>query len=214
MRNWLAQFYQKCSAELTSKPVDSVKQTYDVLYALTPFRTALCSKDDDGSYCVTKVPAASGLKNAISTGGSSVLTPGEIMNSLSQKAPTVVRRADTTALLPNITTFKNTNILFLFLQPECKTCTRNVLASYLDFESNTPYAPGLGQSVLLASQTVLYDNVTNTCGKPFLSGAVQAAGGLSGGTLSSSAIHNVVSASQGFVVVGVCMLAMVVSSIV
>jgi len=225
MRNQLAQFSAQCYTELTSNPVAAVKQIYDVLYVLTPLRTAICSKDDNGSFCVTELPASNGLKNAISAGGSSASTPSDIMNALFQTSPTVARRASTAALVPNITTYQKTNLPFLFLQPasgtqsalqsnsQCSTCTRDIMTAYINFESNTPYAPGLAGSLLLASQQKLYDAITNTCGKSFLSGAVQAAGGLSGGTLSSGAVHNVATASQGFVAVGMGVLAVVVSSI-
>jgi len=223
MRNWLTQFYAKCPAELTSKPVAAVKQIYDILYVLAPLRTVICCKDDNGSFCATKLPASNGLKNAISAGGSSTLTPSDIINTLVQKpSSALARRASTTALVPNITTYQNTNLPFLFLQPasgaqsalqsssQCTTCTRNIMTAYINFESDSPYAPGLGQSVLLAPQQKLYNAVTNTCGATFLSGVVQAAGGLSGGTLPSGATHNVVTLSYGFVAV---VLAVVVSSI-
>jgi hypothetical protein len=222
MRKWLTQFYAQCRTELTSNPVAAVKQIYDVLYASNPLRTAICSKDDNGSYCVTKLPASNGLKNALSTGGSPALTPSDLV----QKQSTPARRAATTALVPNITTYQNTNLLFLFLQPDssaqsslqsssqCTACTRNIMTAYINFESVTPYGLGLANSLLLAGQQKLYDAVTNTCGKTFLSGVVQAAGGLSsGGPLSSGAMQSVVTVSQGFLAVGMGVLAVLVSSI-
>jgi len=224
MRARLTQFYTKCPAELTSKPVATVKQIYDVLYTLSPLRTAICAKDDSGSFCVTNLPASNGLKNAISNGGSSALTPNDIIGALVQKSPAFARRAPTTALIPNITTYQSTNLPFLFLQPasgpqpalqssnQCTACTRNIMTAYINFESNTPYAPGLANSLLLAAQQNLYNAITNTCGKTFLSGVVQAAGGLSGGTLSSGATHSVATVSQGFVAVGMGVLAVVVFS--
>ena len=226
MRKWLTQFYAQCRTELTSNPVAAVKQIYDVLYASNPLRTAICSKDDNGSFCVTKLPASNGLKNALSNGGSSAMTPTDVMNALVQGQSTHARRAATTALVPNITTYQNTNLPFLFLQPadgaqsslqsssQCTACTRNIMTAYINFESDTPYGPGLGGSLLLAGQQKLYDAITNTCGKTFLSGVVQAAGGLSsgGGPLSSGAMQSVVTVSQGFVAVGMGVLAVLVSS--
>jgi len=222
MRKWLSQFYQECSAELTSKPVDRVKELYDIMYMLTPLRTALCSKNDNGTYCVTQLPASNGLKGAISTSGSSV---GEnLVNSLVQKV-SITRRADTTVTLPNVTTFQTTNLPFLFLKPaggdqaalssddQCSTCTRNIMTAYINFESDTPYGPGLGESTLLGSQNKLYQAITHTCGGTFLSGVVQAAGGLSGGGLSSGAMQNVVTVSQSLVATGMGVLAVVVSSV-
>lgn len=220
MRTWLTRFYGNCSAELTSNPVTAVKQIYDALYALTPLKIAICSKDDSGKFCATELAASNGLKNAMSAGGSS-MTPSNIINALAQTSPT----ASTPALVPNTTTYQDTNLLFLFLQPtsgsqsalqsnnQCTACTRNIMTSYMNFESDTPYGPGLDKSGLLAGQQKLYDAITNTCGNSFLSGAVQAAGGLSGGTLSSGATYNVVTVSQGLVAVGMGVLAVVVSSI-
>ena len=57
------------------------------------------------------------------------------------------------------------------------------------FESAIPYAPGLGHGPLMSGQTQLYLAVQNTCGATFLSGAVQAAGGLSGGIMKGAAIN-------------------------
>ena len=223
MRTRLTQFYSQCSAELTSKPVAAVTQIYDVLYTLTPFRTAICSKDDSGSFCATNLPASNGLKSAISA-GSPALTPNDIIKALVQTSPALASRASTTALVPNITTYQNTDLIFLFLQPasgsqaalqsssQCTACTRNIMTAYINFESDTPYAIGLAKSLLLAPQQTLYNAITNTCGKTFLSGVVQAAGGLSGGTLPSGAMRNVATVSQGFVAVGMGILAVVIFS--
>jgi hypothetical protein len=215
MRQRLTQFYASCPTEITTNP--AVKLPYDVLYALYPLWTALCAKDDNGGYCATQLPASNGLKNAISTGGSSALS--NLINSLAEKAPTGA------GIVPNITTYQNTNIPFLFLQPssdsqaalpsnsDCTTCTRNILTAYVNALSTIPYGPGLAASLLLAGQPKLYSAVTNTCGANFLSGVVQAAGGLSGGTLSSGAMQNVVTLSQEFAAVGMGILAIMVSSI-
>lgn len=98
----------------------------------------------------------------------------------------------TTALVPNTTTYQDTNLPFMFLQPSmpsselCTTCARNILTAYIDFESSSPYAPGLSNSLLFAGQISLYNNVTSKCGQSFLNGAVQAAGGLSSGLLSGA----------------------------
>jgi hypothetical protein len=99
----------------------------------------------------------------------------------------------TTALIPNVTTYQDTNLVFLFLEPSmtftqlCTTCTRNILTPYITFESSLPYAPGLNNSLLLKGQSALYNYILSTCPTGFLSGAVQAAGGLSNGILASSA---------------------------
>lgn len=94
------------------------------------------------------------------------------------------RRSSSPALTPNMTTFGSSNIAFLLISPDlpsstlCTPCTRNVLTSYINFESSVPYAPGLPSSQLFPGQSDLYNAVQRTCGASFLSGAVQAAGGL------------------------------------
>jgi hypothetical protein len=200
MRQWLTAFFASCRSEIMSDSV--VKQLYDTVYVLFPLWTAICSKDDNGSYCITKLPSSNGLKNATSTGGLS-----KLLASLAQNATV----GTGTTLVPNITTLQSTNLPFLFIQPEsgsqaalasnsyCTACTRNILTAYVNFESAIPYGPGMAQSIILAGQQSLYNAVTNTCGATFLSGVVQAAGGLAGGTLSSGAMQNMATLSQGFI---------------
>jgi hypothetical protein len=107
------------------------------------------------------------------------------------------RRADVSAILPNMTTYHDTNLPFLFFTPSldktklCTACSRNVLTAYMNFESNVPYGPGLSQSQLLDTQSALYNAIQDQCPAGFLSGAVQAAGGLSSGLFSSAAISTV-----------------------
>jgi len=60
----------------------------------------------------------------------------------------------------------------------------------MTFESNVAYAPGLGNSQILDTQPSLYDAVKSKCPASFLSGAVQAAGGLGKG-LSSAAVTTI-----------------------
>jgi hypothetical protein len=165
----LSSFYAACSAELISNPNADVIRTYDVFYALTPFREAVCTKADNDKYCVTQM--------STSSSSSGVYKRGD---------------AQTPAIIPNTTTYRESNLLFLFLKPQtpsaqlCTTCTRNVLMSYINFETNVPYAPGLGKSPCMGGQPELYNAVQSTCGKNFFSGAVQAAGGISSGVLGNS----------------------------
>jgi len=60
------------------------------------------------------------------------------------------------------------------------------MTSYISWESDVPYGPGLSSSTLLAGQTPLYQDIISTCGKSFLSSAVTAAGGISGGVLGGA----------------------------
>ncbi|KAH9886719.1 hypothetical protein C8Q73DRAFT_715070 [Cubamyces lactineus] len=185
IRSKLADFYQNCTAELSSSPNQDVVKIYDVLYALIPLKNAVCSKDDSGDYCVSKIAqnASSSAASTLSNIASYVSTPLDSKSAVSRRA--TVQSIVATA--PNATTFANNNLLFLMLQPDlpsaslCTSCTRNILTSYISFESSTPYGPGLSSSALLSGQTKLYEGVQETCGANFLSGAVAAAAGLSGG---------------------------------
>jgi hypothetical protein len=97
-----------------------------------------------------------------------------------------------------MSTFNEKNIEFLLYNSGldasvlCTTCAAQILTAYMTFESNVVYGPGLSVSLLLNTQPALYEAVKNKCPGNFLSGAVQAAGGLSSGTLSSGALATAV----------------------
>lgn len=75
----------------------------------------------------------------------------------------------------------------------CNTCLRNVLSAYIAAEEAVPYGPGdISQSPMLGNQNDLYNSATSVCGSNFLTGSVQAAGGLGDGIVAASgAIPNV-----------------------
>ncbi|KAF8628582.1 hypothetical protein AX17_005978 [Amanita inopinata Kibby_2008] len=218
IRGKLAAFYSACSAELTINSVPGVNQIYDVLYTLLPFKKAICSKNDNDNYCILQQKNSatpSGLHNAIAVPASS--NPQDVMNHLSIKVP-LQRRGNIEAVAPNVTTFRNTNLPFLFLKPDldaatlCTSCTRQIFMSYFNFETVSPYAPGLTKSTLLGGQLDLYKGIQNTCGQNFLQTNVQAAGGISGDSLFSGAAHTANSGNWVItMVLGVAML--VVTSI-
>lgn len=166
IRGTLANFYSACQTELTSSLNEDVLDYYDMLYTLPPMTQAICSKDDSGKYCATEItgtaPSASSLFSS----------------------------NDQQVISPNFATLQSSNAAFLFLTPSlssdklCVPCTRNIIIPYISFESDISYAPGLPNSRLLGGQSALYEGVQNTCGASFLSGAVQAAGSLSGGVVA------------------------------
>lgn len=92
--------------------------------------------------------------------------------------------------MPNEGTFSSKNLAFLLYQSSgqlCTTCLRNVLSAYIAHEEAVPYAPGdLSQSPMLGGQNDLYNAATSQCGSNFLSGSVQAAGGLGDGIVAAS----------------------------
>jgi hypothetical protein len=163
----LSAFYSACTAELTSSPNTEVILMYDTIYGLVPFRNAMCVKDDSGAFC----------KGASSSAAASV-----------QK---VLGSTAAGVSFPNPAAWASSNIAYLFLtspvtSAQCDTCTKGVLTAYTSFEADQSYAPGLGASVLFKGQTALYQSVNSVCTSSFLSGSVQAAGGIGNSVVGSA----------------------------
>lgn len=189
LRTQLTNFYSACPNELTSSPNSDVIRAYDVLFALYPFSQAICSKDDNGSYCVIETgPTSNNTQSLLSSGGSSPAA-----NLWEPVSGGNTRRDQEQVIIPNMQQFRTANLVFLGLLPSltesqlCTTCTRNVLNQYIQFMSSIPYAPGISNSPLMGGETDLYNAVQQKCGTAFLSGSVQAAGGIAGGILSGGA---------------------------
>ncbi|KAI0076984.1 hypothetical protein K474DRAFT_1707668 [Panus rudis PR-1116 ss-1] len=184
IRSKLADFYTNCNPELTSQKNDAVVAHYDALYAVSPLRTSICSKDDSGAYCATRNPTTTSVSSLYST-----------TDNNGQKVFTV-----------NRSTFLSSNLAFLFLNSGsdkdhlCSACSRQAMTAFVSWESNSPYAPGIAQSGILAGQSDLYNAIQQTCGANFLQGAVQAAGSLSDGVISGK--KNGAARSVGSVNVG------------
>ncbi|KAF9074392.1 hypothetical protein BDP27DRAFT_1381258 [Rhodocollybia butyracea] len=179
----LSTFASGCSSELTSNK--DITRLYDVMYIMSPMMTAMCSKGDNGNYCVLPSSSTSSSASASPSGVSVATEASQAQQFISTSAGTV-----------NDTTFATYNIPFMFLptnisSAQCNTCTRNVMTAYINWESDCPYAPGLSQSTLLITQNPLYSSVTNICGSNFLSGVVQAAGGLGTGSSSNGSLRSV-----------------------
>jgi len=192
IRSQLTDFYAACSNELTSSPNSDVIRAYDVLYVLYPLSRAVCTKADSGKYCVLEVGSTSNTgKSLLASSGSTDSSPADgLWLPLTSKHS---RRGEQQVIIPNLEQFKSENLVFLGIQPTlsaeelCLPCTRNVLNEYIQFTSSLPYAPGIGNSPLMGGETELYKAVQEKCGAPFLSGSVQAAGGISGGILDNGA---------------------------
>jgi len=191
LRSKLTDFYTACPNELTSSPNSDVIRAYDVLYVLHPFSRAVTSKDDSGTYCVLAIGSSSNSTKTLLSSSSTGEPSDGLWTSLNANGNS--RRGQEQVIIPNVQEFKTLNLVFLGLQPTlpadqlCKTCTRNVLNAYIQFMSNIPYAAGPANSPLMSGETELYTAVQQKCGAPFLSGSVQAAGGISDGIVSSGA---------------------------
>ncbi|WVR08993.1 hypothetical protein IAU60_006053 [Kwoniella sp. DSM 27419] len=87
-----------------------------------------------------------------------------------------------TVIAPNVTTYKSTNLPFLFLQPDmassalCTPCTREVFVAYVKWETQVPYALGLKQSPILGGQSALWNAINSTCGQPFINAIMSQVG--------------------------------------
>ncbi|KAJ8489372.1 hypothetical protein ONZ45_g13614 [Pleurotus djamor] len=175
---------------------EAVRDFYAVLYLIKPFLSALCTKNDNGDYCVikSKLPGSSsatpsGLSNNIANTGPA---PLDVQDYLVAN-PSLTRRAPTAALVPNTTTYAESGLPYFFLSPAdsadtlCTPCTRNIMTSYINYQSSVPYAGTLDQSPIFKHQPELYSAISDKCGSSFLGGAVQAAGGLKGGILGNGA---------------------------
>jgi hypothetical protein len=110
------------------------------------------------------------------------------------KRASLDRRDDTQQVfIPDATVFSGKNIAFLGLLPSlpekqlCTSCTREVMNCYMTQLNDVPYGPGLSNSVLFPGEPALYNAINQQCGASFLSGQVQAAGGLATGAAPRSA---------------------------
>lgn len=193
MRAQLASFYQACPEEVLTN--EDVKKIYDTLYTIVPLKDAMCAKDEiTNNYCMTQTSKAVAAVEA-----SSGLNVEQMQRYLAPSGTL------------NFTAFSVVNLPFLFLTPSldsealCTTCTRNILSSYISWENDIMYAPGLSQSVLLGKQNELIRAIKESCGPNFLLGAVQAAGGISGDTISglTNAATSVFSVGLQWLVVSV-----------
>lgn len=188
LRGVLAGFYAACTPELTGSANAAVVRMYDTIYMLTPFYDAVCTKNDAGQFCAAETAAVASASASASAPASTPAVNGVPLASVQQ----YLGATEGGATVPNATTFASSNVAFLFLQSSlgatamCTTCTRNVLAAYISWETAMAYAPGLPRSQLLVGQTALYNSITSTCGPTFLNSAVQAAGSLGSGLTGSS----------------------------
>jgi len=169
LRPDLTSFYQSCSDDLAVNPIPDLVSLYDAFYTIIPLSQSICAKDDSGNSCVGQIKA----------------------NVASASLYTNVGSAGQTVLKPNAQTIASDNIIFLGLNANlpkeqlCTACTRNVLTSYINFQTSTPYGPGMSNTEFFTGQSALYSAVQTQCGSSFLAGTV-AAGSLSGSVVGGS----------------------------
>lgn len=172
IRAALASVSTGCQSELTSGNKDVVL-LYDAPYILSPMKSSLCGKDDAGNFCI------------LSAGSNATSSAHTAAADAQQHLSTAQGTIDADA-------FQSDNVAFMFLPNsvstnDCTSCTRNFLTPWINYMSSNPYAPGISNSVLLANQATIYKSVTSVCPSNFLTGAVQAAGGLGTGSSKTNA---------------------------
>ncbi|KAL7410153.1 hypothetical protein BDY24DRAFT_344424, partial [Mrakia frigida] len=218
IRTKLSQFYGACSVELNGAEGEydeTVREIYDLLYVVQPLRSVVCTKDETTkAFCVQSLSAAlSANSTSTTTTGTSTNATAFAAHHLSIEGPSVasfskrssssnqlVSRADSTdtTTYPNSTTYKTTNLPYLFLQPTsplsalCSSCAKAVFTAYAEWEYRTPYALGLSASPILGGQAALWKGAQETCGATWVNAiqtsavgseeAAAAVGGSSSGT--------------------------------
>ena len=114
--------------------------------------------------------AAENLYITVTAGAQSLSK--RVINMLSSRQAQAQSYA--TIITPNATTYRNTNLPFLFLDPTmsssalCTPCTREIMVAYIKWESRQPYALGLSQSPILGGQSALWNAINSTCGATFV----------------------------------------------
>lgn len=182
IRTQLSKFWDSCNDELKNKN-EAVIEVYDVLYLINPFHEAVCTLDDDNNYCILSTANSTAAKAAATSKRSLLTSDVQLLpiNSYGKRQDAADAAAETAETL-NSGDISNSNIAYLFLQPDseksllCSSCSKNIMAAYISFETSIPYAIGLGNSDTLKGQSDLYKAMQQTCSKDFTTKVNQRAG--------------------------------------
>ncbi|KAF8610707.1 hypothetical protein BDV93DRAFT_484141 [Ceratobasidium sp. AG-I] len=192
VRSKLTSFKDACGDEL-SRSDPTVVGMYDVLYTVTAFKAAICTKDQDTqAYCLLNIGTGSSVANttqSLATGPSESVkyAEGHLANSLVSS-----RRRAQSVLIPNTDTYRNTNLIYLFTSPDmnsgelCTSCTQQIISKYVSWESTTPHALGVKNSPLLGGQSELWTAIQDKCPASFLSEVSNIAGVASADQISGA----------------------------
>ncbi|KAH8917158.1 hypothetical protein BT69DRAFT_1354973, partial [Atractiella rhizophila] len=180
----LNDFGSACEAELDPDTgIQTVRTTYDLFYAYTPWRQALCAMDTGSeTSCIKEIvagiepSAGSDISNATLTGNSTSTDEGtgdkakdfDIANyagdALDAKNLYIqTTSGGVTAYVPNSETISSTNMMYMFISPKmpskmvCTQCTKTTLLQFLAFQSTVPHKTGIANSALFAGQSDLWD---------------------------------------------------------
>jgi hypothetical protein len=181
IRQYLSQFWTACDTELRAEN-SQILAIYDVLYLLNPFHQAVCTRDDTNDYCVLNIASDTATESSTTPSKRSMFDEDGQIRKRQAVASSAVSGAE----------LSSSNIAFLFLQTTsdkavmCSSCAKNVMASYISFETSIPYAIGLANSGILGNQANLYNTMAKTCGNDFTT-AINAAAGTTAFTTVSGA---------------------------
>ncbi|KAH8917160.1 hypothetical protein BT69DRAFT_1323784 [Atractiella rhizophila] len=164
----LNDFGSACEAELDPDTgIQTVRTTYDLFYAYTPWRQALCAMDTGSeTSCIKEIvagiepSAGSDISNATLTGNSTSTDEGtgdkakdfDIANyagdALDAKNLYIqTTSGGVTAYVPNSETISSTNMMYMFISPKMPS-----------------KMTGIANSALFAGQSDLWDGLSGVCG--------------------------------------------------
>ena len=136
-----------------------------------------------GDYGLAHSPPSFLLYRNIATETASQNTSSTSKRSLFAPQDEIEKRgtADTAQSISS-SSLSNSNIAYLFLQPTsdksvlCSSCSKNIMAAYISFETSIPYAIGLSNSDILNGQSQLYSTMKSVCGDSFTTSINEVAG--------------------------------------
>ncbi|PWN54157.1 hypothetical protein IE53DRAFT_359424 [Violaceomyces palustris] len=181
IRTNLTNYWDACSAEIQAN-IPQVRDVYDTLYMINPFKDSICTQDNDGNYCVMTIAHSSSSSQTTSTTTKRSVSEADVLDPRSSLdegegyvddsflLPRQATNLESTADSVQANSTQGKNPAFLFLSPEsdqsvlCSQCAKKILASYISFETSIPYAIGLQNSDVLAIQSSIYKQAKKLCG--------------------------------------------------
>lgn len=224
IRTQLTSFGTACSAELDpSTGNKSVRDAYDILYIMQPFQDAICTKDDDGSYCALKTPSKSSSSSSSSDDKTGAVvnavvdgTDADVVNDAIEDfyakgvdSVSLRKRAQQTIYTPDTEAYRESGVMYLYTLPSlsadslCTPCTQKVLSAYASWEATVPYAAGLSNSPMLGGQGELWTETKKKCGDSFMNVVTSSVG-----TANSERVNSGTQVSVSGALAGVAAVAM------
>ena len=179
VHQFIAQFWDQCADELEARQ-DQVVQLYEYLYIFIPFRDAICSRNQQGDYCLSALaPSMAGDADTDMVQLYRRGVPDVDANDVESDAywervlPSIPRASTLAAKAPDLPTLQPQQVFFFLSgsSPKdtlCTECAHHVLASYIRFELSAPFALGLDSSPVLQSQQAIYEQAKKVCGASFV----------------------------------------------